>query len=36
MIRMGNDAHLVFQYIEKDLYKLITQRLEKGRILEDY
>lgn len=26
MIRIGNDAHLVFEYIEKDLYKLIEER----------
>ena len=33
MIRVGNDAHLVFEYIEKDLYKLITERCEKGKRL---
>lgn len=35
MIRIGNDAHLVFEYIEKDLFKLIEERREKGKVLSD-
>lgn len=35
MIRVGNDAHLVFEFIEKDLFKVITERHEKGKVLEE-
>lgn len=33
---MVNDAYLVFEYIERDIMKLINERKEKGKILEDY
>jgi hypothetical protein len=34
VIRVVNEAYFVFEYIEKDLYKLMTDRKEKGEKLE--
>lgn len=33
VIRVVNEAYFVFEYIEKDLYKLMTDRKEKGEKL---
>lgn len=35
VIRVINEAYFVFEYIEKDLFKLITEKKEKGQILSD-
>ena len=35
VIRVMNDAYLVFEYAEKDLYKLMSRRKEKGKKLHD-
>lgn len=35
LIRVINDAYLIFEYIERDLLKLINERKERGKILED-
>jgi len=31
-----NDAYLIFEFIDRDLLKIINERKEKGRSLEDY
>jgi protein kinase len=36
VIRVVNEAYFVFEYIEKDLYKLMTDRKEKGEKLEEH
>lgn len=36
LIRVINDAYLVFEYIERDLLKLINERKEKGKCLEEH
>ena len=33
---MVNEAYFVFEYIEKDLYKLMTERKERGEKLEEH
>ena len=33
VIRVVNEAYFVFQFIEKDLYKLTTERKERGQTL---
>lgn len=33
VVRVINEAYFVFEYIEKDLYKLMTERKEQGRQL---
>ena len=35
LIRVVNDAYLIFEYLEKDLLKLINERKEKGKNLEE-
>jgi serine/threonine protein kinase len=35
VVRVMNDAYLVFEYAEKDLYKLMSGRKEKGKKLHD-
>lgn len=35
VVRVVNEAFFVFEFIEKDLFKLITERKEKGTKLKD-
>ena len=35
LIRVVNDAYLIFEFLEKDLLKLINEKKEKGRDLEE-
>lgn len=35
VVRVINDAYLIFEYIERDMLKLITSRKEAGKCLED-
>lgn len=36
VIRVVNEAYFILEYIEKDLYRLMTDRKEKGEKLEDH
>jgi serine/threonine protein kinase len=36
VVRVLNEAYFIFEYIEKDLYQLMTERKEKGGGLEDW
>ena len=36
VIRVVNEAYFVFEFIEKDLFKMMTEKKEKGEKMEEY
>lgn len=35
VVRVLNEAYFIFEYIDKDLYQLMTKKKKKGRALQD-